>query len=168
MSECVGGALNVRVTTCGAWRCMCRIQSGRQAQHNRWKYGVLPACVRASVRTGIAGVSHVTSRNILNGNYTCFNPTSAKCSNFQLLHKHCYVHQNVTYLDILSEAQIQGKKGGFFSLRLNFVGSFFFNIIHKRKVNICDNLNPAAWHCANSRLALQSVTLHLIQAASVV
>jgi hypothetical protein len=39
----------------------------------------------ACVRAGIAGVGHVTSSNILNVNYPCSDPTSAKCCRFRLL-----------------------------------------------------------------------------------
>lgn len=159
MSECVGGALNVRITTCGGWRCKCRIQSGRQAQHNRWKYG--------AVRADIAGVSHVTSRNIVNVNYPCYNPTSAKCNKFRPLHtllclSKCDISRNFIW-SINSRGKNRGGGDCFFTFEVR--GKFFcvyIYIIYQREINCCDNLNPSARHCANSRLALRNVILHLI------
>lgn len=155
MSECVGGAPNVRITTCGGWRCKCRIQSGRQAQHNRWKYG--------AVRADIAGVSHVTSRHIVNVNYPCYNPTSAKCSKFRPLQTLLCLSKCDISRRFIWSINSRKKIGGFFLYFWSSWDFFKIYIIYQREINSCDNINLSAKHCANSRLALRSVALHLIQ-----
>jgi adenosylcobinamide amidohydrolase len=78
MNVCVGGALNVLITTLGVWRC---IQSDRLSETGE----------STAVRAGITDVSHVTNPNIPNVDYRCHKPTSAKCSKFRPLQTLLYL-----------------------------------------------------------------------------